>query len=591
MAKYIKEGTKLIRPDVYFDYQTDDVVDTATYQDGHVAAFIQADFGDTEHVTKITNKSQIKENFGDGGTTDLINYIFEGGASEVDVVRLGGKGAYNAYTYIPVKEIERVANITQGQTTTGETVESCTVAYTTEANKITAKFSNVPEGYTIKGLLRLGSGICGLIPGRIEMTTTKDTIVVTLGPDAPVNGEYSLECSLTKEKETKKLGSVKFTAEVETTENYVEKGDITVQVKYPGKRMFSYQIKEDITTPNTKILSVLENGSVLETLPFKTGEDQDEGANLVEQLKKSKYLEIKEDEVKHKVGDIIDPIATEKITGGKNPTITNQSYVDAFSIASRTRFNAFVIDTVDPAIQNLAAEFNTQLFENGYFCFFVAGTPSDDNMQQKIEKAQAFDDKNIILVGSGYRDVDGNEIDEALFAGQVAGMVASIPSSKSITNKEVKNAVELLKSYTNEEYEQADVGGLVTITIDDEDRIVIELGVTTLNTLVEGIDDEGWKKIKRGRIRQELFQRCNISLNKAKGDLTPDDDGYSYAKSRLILVLEEMVVEKKIRSGYEIERRIVPDEPQDEVSFDIKVRDYDSLEKFKLHYNFSKYAE
>ena len=400
-----------------------------------------------------------------------------------------------------------------------------------------------------------------------------------------------MECSLTKEKETKKIGTVSFTAAVETTENYVEKGRMTVQVKYPGARMFSYQIKEDITTPNTKVLSVLENGTVLETLPFKTGEDQDEGANLVEQLRKSKYLEIKEDEVKHKVGDVIDPVATEKITGGRNPKITNQSYTDAFSIASRTRFNAFVIDTVDPTVQNLAAEFNTQLFENGYFSFFVAGTPSDDNMQQKIEKAQNFDDKNIILTGSGYRDVDGKEVDEALFAAQIAGMVSSIPSSRSITNKQVKNAVELLNSYTNEEYEQADTNGLITLAIDDEDRIVVELGVTTLNTLVEGIDDEGWKKIKRGRIRQELFQRCNISLNQAKGDLTPDDDGYSYAKSRLILVLEEMVVEKKIRPGYEIERRIVPDEPQDEVSFDIKVRDYDSLEKFKLHYNFSKFAE
>lgn len=105
--------------------------------------------------------------------------------------------------------LEKVAVLSKVEEKPGETVESCDVEFTLEDNVITAKYSNIPDGYKISCTLKLGSVITAYVPGRVDKEETTDTIKITYGPKAAYKAPYTLECKITTDGTSKNTKTIK----------------------------------------------------------------------------------------------------------------------------------------------------------------------------------------------------------------------------------------------------------------------------------------------------------------------------------------------------------------------------------------------
>lgn len=472
MAGTYREGIPEYRSGVFQRFSAEAVA-TPDLLDGRVAVVVQSPWGLTDKVTHLTSPTQIEQTFGTGATTEVINRVFDGGASEVFAIRLDGEDAK-------------------------------------------------------KGSL---------------------TLETSSGEDEPKTG-----------------------------------GSVNLELICPGTRELSLQVKAGLGDNSFKTITVIEDGKALEELYIPTGEGIDEVEALIEGSLNSSYFRVS-DEGNHDETTTIDPIATISFTGGVDPTVTTESYSNAFIELEKYRVNTLALDTVDMDVITLAQEYVNRLYDNGKYVILVAGTEENDPLGKRIETARSLNDRNVVLLGPGYVNARGEKIDGAQIAAQIAGIVAATPSSRSTTHAPIIGAVSLIDTYSSDDYKAANLGGLVTLSVDDDNQIVLERGVTTLTTLDPEIEDEGWKKIKRLKTRNELFFRVSKKLSPLVRDTTPDKDGIEYLRGQATDVLKLMNSEKKIADDYSIE---LTDEitGADKVSFVIRVYDYDTLEEIYLHYVF-----
>ncbi len=99
-------------------------------------------------------------------------------------------------------------------------------------------------------------------------------------------------------------------------------------------------------------------------------------------------------------------------------------------------------------------------------------------------------------------------------------------------------------------------------------------------------EDEGWKKIKRVKVRFELFQRLNDTVEPLVGRINNDPDGRMTVIQVSNDVCQTMVSEKKLLEGAHVE--LDPDNsPEgDSAWFLVYADDIDALEKMYYAFKF-----
>ena len=111
---------------------------------------------------------------------------------------------------------------------------------------------------------------------------------------------------------------------------------------------------------------------------------------------------------------------------------------------------------------------------------------------------------------------------------------------------------------------------------------------SAINTLITpaGNEDEGWKKIRRVKVRFELFDRMDRSLAPKVGKISADSDGIADVVQTGMRLLASMASEGKLQPGGVFAED--PDNPYagDSAWFVVQADDIDSLEKIYLHYQF-----
>ncbi len=591
MSLTYKKGNPEVRKGIYRTFSTDDTETPASIE-RRVGVVLQSDWGDVDDVTIINSKEELKEKFGNGFTTGLVEKVFLGAANEdlipsVYAIRLSGEGAKKATTKIKATAPVKVINLTKGTEKAGTAVETADATFSFSKNQLTVTFSNVPEGYKPSVRVKGQVGILGFLPGKFYDTELSNGTkhIITYNPGAPINGEMTIEACLTKDK-IQVLKSCTYTcAEAEEDKEFT----IPLELKYPGDKKLNLQIKQDLKNEDIKLLSILEDGEVVESLEFVTAEDENEIENLKQALEDSKFINGTGYPEEELTTSTVQETASQSFSGGANPVITNQSYSDAFEVLEKYRFTTLAIDTVESDVKEMAVEYVNQLYENGRYVILTLGTDSRTTLSELLKEAASYNNRNVVLVGPGYIDADNKKVEEYELAGQVAGMIASYPSNRAITNKELTGAVKLIRGYSHEDYKRAVQGGLVTLSINELDQVVIENGNTTLINPEKGIEDLGWKKIKRTKTRNEIFYDIDIELAPYVADVTPDDDGAYFVIGLISNVLNRKVADKKIAPDYAINLTTEIQEP-DSFSYEIVVYDYDSLEKIYLHYKF-RYAQ
>jgi hypothetical protein len=146
-------------------------------------------------------------------------------------------------------------------------------------------------------------------------------------------------------------------------------------------------------------------------------------------------------------------------------------------------------------------------------------------------------------------------------------------------------AVDLTEPLTNNQYERAITGGLLTFSTSAANTVWVEQGINTL-VLPGSTDDVGWKKIKRVKVRFELMQRLNDTVEPLVGRINNDPDGRMTVIQVSNGVCNAMVSERKLLSGAhaELDPSNVP--KGDSAWFLIYADDIDALEKLYFTFKF-----
>lgn len=358
---------------------------------------------------------------------------------------------------------------------------------------------------------------------------------------------------------------------------------LTATAKYPGTMEISVAVQEKLGDSAKKQLLVYVNNALMETWDF-VADTKAEGGNLIKASANSKYITI--------TGEAATvpavAVASGALTGGENPTVTNEDYSKAFAAFEPFFYNTIAIDVDDDeemTLSHLLQEYLDGASKYGKLACAVVGEKTTVDFETRATHAAAFDSEMVVYLGGGWMRGEEN-MDGALAICQTAGAIAATPSNKSITHAVIPGATDLCETRTYAEYEAAVSAGMLMVSLSQGGLVWYDSGVNTLNNLEEGIQDAGWQKIRRAKTRFELFHRIDLTLEPKVGRVSQDADGLADIVQAGQRVVDAMVNEKKLFPGASF--AIDPDNPAeaDSAWFVITSDDIDSLEKIYLHYLF-----
>lgn len=377
-------------------------------------------------------------------------------------------------------------------------------------------------------------------------------------------------------------GGTKGTATLQdTTEAPVDA--VTLTLKYEGDRPLKCTIREVLGDSSSHEFVLIENNVIQEKLTYPVSENEvdalialiNANSQFVTAAKKESYTGTNKIALVTNVG----------FTGGTNPTTSNEDYSKAFTVLEPYQWNTICTDSDTLAVSQLLTAYMDRVFQNGKMAFAVVGEPTSVDFGDRLTHAKAFNDFKTVYVGGGWEDAAGVQIQGARAAARIAGMIAAVPSSESMTHRVIDGAVRPLEVLTNSQYEQAIENGMLTFSVSSGGVVWCESGITTLTTL-DTNEDEGWKKIKRTKIRFELMTRASNAVEPLVGKIINNSDGQSNVMQVVQGVINEMIGETKLLAGSAIQLDDSFPAVGDSAQFIITANDSDSLEKIYLVYKF-----
>jgi hypothetical protein len=353
-------------------------------------------------------------------------------------------------------------------------------------------------------------------------------------------------------------------------------------LKYPGSRKLSLTIRPTLADENTTELLIIEGTEQLEKLTFDNTGNSVTALMEAYQSKGSDYFTLT------KMKDSSEKLQTidqEKIEGGTDPTVNVAAYSAAFEVLEAYRWNVLSIDTVDTQVQSVMQLFLNRIYNGGKFCMGVIGEPTSVDFDTRLQHASAYNDYQIVYVGNGFTDISGNVYEGYMAAARIAGLIAGTPSKEGITHAAITGAVELTERLSNNQHERAIKAGALMFSVSAADTVWVEVGINTL-VLPTAKEDDGWKKIKRVKVRFELFQRLNDTVELLIGRINNDPDGRATVIQVSNGVCQTMVSEKKLLKGAHVELDTDNPPEGDSAWFLVYADDIDSLEKTYYAFKF-----
>ena len=302
-----------------------------------------------------------------------------------------------------------------------------------------------------------------------------------------------------------------------------EQGTSVIQLtlKYPGSRKLAITIRQTLTDSSVTELLVLEGTEQLERLTFSNTENSVDALIDAFKTQGSDYF------ILTKLTDSSEQIKTinqEEVIGGTDPSVNVAAYSTAFEVLEAYRWNVLSIDTEDTSIQMVMQLFLNRIYESGKFCMGVIGEPTTVDFETRLQHASTYNDYQIVYVGNGFTDISGEVYEGYLAAARIAGLIAGTPSNESITHAAITGATEVTELLTNNQHERAIKAGALMFSVSAADTVWVEQGINTL-VLPTAKEDDGWKKIKRVKVRFELFQRLNDTVEGLIGRINNGPDG------------------------------------------------------------------
>ena len=358
-------------------------------------------------------------------------------------------------------------------------------------------------------------------------------------------------------------------------------GVVKIAGNYPGAKPFSVTVREKLTDNKVKQCIIYSRNTEFESIEFDAGEN--EAANLIKAFQQSRNFTaqlLDEEKESSKVA----AISQGAFSAGTDPETTVSDYSNAFTELESYEFNTLCVDTNDVGVHLLMHSFINRVYDAGQFIMGVVAESSDVSLNERMEHALAYNDYKMHYVLNAHCGESDAEIDGYQTAARVAGMIAAVPSNKSLTHNVLNGVSRLIERLTNTNMIKAEQSGCIVLSVNSDKQVWIDSAINTLVTPDED-HDAGWKKIRRVKTRFELMRRINITADSLVGKVDNDSNGRKTIISQLQSVGSAMVSEGKIvqLSCYE-DTDFTSD--GDEAYFRIEVIDKDSAEHIYMQYQF-----
>lgn len=358
---------------------------------------------------------------------------------------------------------------------------------------------------------------------------------------------------------------------------------MTITAKYPGTMPVSVAVQQKLGDATKKQFLVYAGTTLVETVEF-AADATAEGANLIAATAESKYVTVTGEAATVAVL----PVASGALTGGENPTVTNEDYSKAFNALETSYYNTIALDVDDDedmTLSLLLQEYLNGAYQYGKLGVAVVGEKTTVAFEKRLEHAAMFNDKKVVYLGGGYMAGTVNK-DGALSICRAAADIAKTPTTQGITHAVIEEATDLCETLSYAQYVAAIQAGALMLSKSSDGAIWYDSGINTLTNPEPGTEDNGWKKIRRVKIRFELFDRLDRALNPKVGRVSADSDGIADIIQTGQRVLDAMVTEGKLLAGATFTEDTDNPPSGDSAYFIIQADDIDSLEMIYLQYQF-----
>lgn len=359
---------------------------------------------------------------------------------------------------------------------------------------------------------------------------------------------------------------------------------VRAEAKYVGTKPLSLAIQDALEDSAKKTVTVYSGAQELEKFSFEA-DGTNEPKNLAQATSGSAYITVTA-LTETGIVDLVEA-AEGTLSGGANPTVTNESYTAAWEALEPYAYNIIALDGDDDASMSrsmLLQEYVKAAYRGGKFCMAAVGQPSTVSWSVRLANARRFNDEKIVFLGEGFKR-GAAVYDGALAVCAAAGAIAATPASEGIVHKAMPGATEVLALHTNSQYEEAIANGMLMLSTSADGIVWFDAGINTLVNLGAN-QDSGWKKIRRTKTRFEVMNRVDRAVAPKVGRVNCNSDGIADIIQTAQVPLNAMVSEGKLYDGATIFSD--PENPpsSDSAWFIIEAVDIDSLEKIYLHYQF-----
>lgn len=359
---------------------------------------------------------------------------------------------------------------------------------------------------------------------------------------------------------------------------------LTATAKYPGTMKISLSVQTKIGDSTKKQLRVYAETTLVESFDFEADTEK-EGANLVAATANSAYITVTGEAA------TVPPLAVASgaLSGGANPTVTNSDYSTAFAAFESRYYNTIALDVDDDENMTLSMILQAYLdntYRLGKMAIAVVGQKTTVDFATRLSNAKAFNDCKVVYLGGGCMAGSEN-MDGVMAICYTAGVIAATPSNQGITHLAISGATALCENLTFAQYEKAIQSGMLLLSMSADGTIWYDSGINTLVNPEIGTQDDGWKKIRRVKVRFELINRLDRALAPKVGRVSANTDGVADIVQTAQRVLDQMAdKEGKLMPGATFTED--PSNPYngDSAWFIIQADDVDSLEKIYLQYQF-----
>lgn len=354
---------------------------------------------------------------------------------------------------------------------------------------------------------------------------------------------------------------------------------VTLTSVYAGSRALSVTIKDSLSVEDMRECIVYSGTAELMKVSFAKGTAEADAlvsaVNAVEDgiVTAAKVADAAE----------LAAVTQSAFTGGTSPEVTSADYSTAFELLETQAFNTVCVDSDDNAVHELLHSFIIRAGDAGLLAMAVTADPHSVELETRLAHSRGFDSEFHVHAINGFK-VGSTSYDGMDAAAYLAGLIAYLPASDSITNKAIDGATEVVGALTNTQIIECLQSGALLFSVSASGRIRIEQGINTLVTLRDG-QDAGWKKIRRTKTRHELITRINENTEKIPGGVNNDSNGHNTIIAIGNGVINDMIAEGKLVSG-SISLDSSRAATGDSVWMVIDVYDLDSVEKIYFSYQF-----